>query len=363
MNEIKIKNSSKIALMYLSWFLWKIRQAFTKLSDKEPKKVCILYLSGLGDIVCDSMFFESLRKKWPKAQLSACFPAAFCEVQKEFFAFDHYIPHKSFWQTLKQLWSLDIDLIIIPGWLMRNAVLAIFSNAKAIIGYINDLSFTNRYLNSFTLEMAGIQTKRYVQDMRHCHLAQRPMAISAALGLEAIEIENMEIARMKEASNHAVFHAGARFEGRRYSEQSFAQIAEYLIDQGLVHTVYLIGDKDDRAINLRIKSHSKSRSIVDKSGLSLFQSFELIRSAKVFIGNDSGPMHLAALAGVPTVGLLGPNFPHISGPLGKQSRALFHEFECSGCDQRGCDYNYRCIKAITVLEVVSTLDEMLGIQQ
>lgn len=359
MKDIKINNRGKILLMYLTWFFWKVRQAFTHITDKEPKRVCVLYLSGLGDIVCDTLFFETLREKWPKAKLSACFPAAFCDVQKEFFAFDHYIPHHSSWLTLKRLWSLKADLIILPGWLMRNSLLAIFSNAKAIIGYVNDLSFSNRYLNSFTLELAGIQAKRCVQDMRSCHLAQRPMAISVALGLRTYDIENLEIPRMKEYLNHAVFHAGARFEGRRYSEESFARVAEYLIDRGLVHTVYLIGGNEDRPINLRIKSHSNLRTIVDKSGISLRQSFELIRTAKVFVGNDSGPMHLAALSGVPTLGLMGPNFPHISGPLGKQSRYLFHEFECSGCNQRDCDYNYRCIKAITTQEVLEALDEMM----
>ncbi|MGI6197713.1 MAG: glycosyltransferase family 9 protein [Candidatus Cloacimonadaceae bacterium] len=359
MKEFRINNTSKILMMYLTWFFWIIRKAFTRLSDREPKSVCVLYLSGLGDIVCDTMFFESLRERWPQAELTACFPAAFCDVQKDFFAFDRYIKHQSFWLTLKQLWSLQADLIIIPGWLVRNSLLAIFSNAKAIIGYVNDLTFSNRYLNSFSLELAGIQAKRCVQDMRKCHLSQRPMAISVALGLKTYDIEDLEIPRMKESLNHAVFHAGARFEGRRYSEKSFARIAEYLLEKGWVHAVYLIGASDDRAINLRIKSYSKFRTIRDKSGISLYQSFDLIRTAKIFVGNDSGPMHLAALSGVPTLGLLGPNFPHISGPLGKQSRYLFHEFGCSGCNQRGCDYSYRCIKAITTQEVIDALDEMM----
>jgi len=81
----------------------------------------------------------------------------------------------------------------------------------------------------------------------------------------------------------------------------------------------------------------------------------------LFVGNDSGPMHIAALAGVPTLGLLGPNFPHISGPLGSQSWYIFHKFPCSGCNQRGCDFSYRCINAITMDEVMGVLKEMTGL--
>lgn len=356
----KARNTFKIAVMLITWLLWKARQAYTKFSTKEPKSVCVLYLSGMGDILCDSFFFAQLRERWPEARLSACFPAAFCDLQKQYFIFDHYIPHRGYWSTLKQLWKLNCDLMVIPGWLTRNSLLAIFSNAKAILGYVNDLSFTNRYLNKFCLEAAGIRVKRYCQDMRLCHLAQRPAAISTALGLKHLEVEGLVIPRKSEAQNHAVIHAGARFPGRRWKEEHFSKVAEWLLECEYVDKVYLIGDHADKSINLKIRAFSRCKAIIDKAGTTnLAESYRLISTARLFIGNDSGPMHIAALAGVPTLGLLGPNYPHISGPLGTQSRVIFHKFPCSGCNQRGCDYGYRCINAISVEEVLETLSEMV----
>lgn len=356
----KMQNSAKIALMLVTWLFWKVRQAFTRFSNQEPQTICVLYLSGMGDILCDTFFFVSLRKRFPSAKLSACFPTAFCQLQQNYFAFDHYIPHRSYLQTLRQLWKLNPDLIIIPGWLLKNSILAIFSNAKAILGYVNDLSFSNHLLNSFYLEAAGIRAARYHQNMKSCHLSQRPAAICAALGIDQLHLEDLEIDRHKAAGNYAVFHAGARFEGRRWPQERFAKIAGWLLECNHVDQVYLIGDNDDKQINMKIKGYNCHPDIIDKAGeLNLQASYELIASAKVFIGNDSGPMHIAALAGVPTLGLLGPNFPHISGPLGKQSRVLFHKFPCSGCDQRSCDYAYRCITAISEEEVMQTLSEML----
>jgi len=356
------RNALKIAVMLITWMLWRIRQAFTKFTDHEPQKVCVLYLSGMGDILCDSFFFRQLRERWPQASLNACFPAAFVELQKRYFRFDHYIAHQDYGSTLKALWKLDCDLLIIPGWLTRNSLLAIFSNARAIIGYVNDLSFSNRYLNSFTLEAAGIKVKRFRQDMRLCHLAQRPAAICAALGIPPLEVEGLVVPRLKPAQSYAVFHAGARFPGRRWREDGFTKVAEWLLAKGYVEKVYLIGDQADKAINLKIRAFSKSKAITDKAGsMNLVESFELISGAKLFVGNDSGPMHIAALAGVPTLGLLGPNFPHISGPLGSQSWYIFHKFPCSGCNQRGCDFSYRCINAITMDEVMGVLKEMTGL--
>ena len=176
-----------------------------------------------------------------------------------------------------------------------------------------------------------------------------------------LDVENLTIPRLQDAGNYAVFHTGARFPGRRWKEENFTRLAEWLLNSTYVDTVYLIGDEADKAINLRIRAFSKSKAIIDKAGgMNLVESLELISAAKLYIGNDSGPMHIAALAGVPTLGLLGPNFPHISGPLGAQSRFLFHKFPCSGCNQRGCDYGYRCINAITVEEAIITLKEMTG---
>ena len=356
------RNYLKIMVMPLVWLLWKIRQAFTRFSNLEPKNICVLYLSGMGDILCDSFFFRELRARYPQAVLTACFPAPFCDLQRNYFQFDKYIAHQDYWTTLKELWKLNCDLIIIPGWLTRNSILAILSNARAIIGYVNDLSFTNRYLNSFTLEAAGIRVNRFRQDMRLCHLAQRPAAISAALGIPHLEVTSLSIPRLKEARNYAVFHAGARFPGRRWKEDNFCKVAEWLLQSAYVDTVYLIGDEADKAINLRIRAFSKSKAIIDKAGgMSLVESFELISAARFFLGNDSGPMHISALAGVPTLGLLGPNFPHISGPLGTQSRWIFHEFPCSGCNQRTCAYGYRCINAITVEETLQAIKQMTGI--
>ena len=196
--------------------------------------------------------------------------------------------------------------------------------------------------------------------MRLYHLAQRPAAISAALGIPHLEVTSLSIPRLKKRGT-ALFSMPGAVSRTSLEEDNFCKVAEWLLQSAYVDTVYLIGDEADKAINLRIRAFSKSKAIIDKAVMSLVESFELISAARFFLGNDSGPMHISALAGVPTLGLLGPNFPHISGPLGTQSRWIFHEFPCSGCNQRTCDYGYRCINAITVEETLQAIKQMTGI--
>ncbi|RLC46126.1 MAG: hypothetical protein DRH57_06670, partial [Candidatus Cloacimonadota bacterium] len=92
--------------------------------------------------------------------------------------------------------------------------------------------------------------------------------------------------------------------------------------------------------------------------LSLIKTKELIEKSSLFIGNDSGPMHIAAFVGTPTIGLMGPNLPEISGPVGENTAYIYKSFNCSPCNQRICHYNYRCIKSITVDEVFQKATEL-----
>ncbi|MFO8145680.1 MAG: glycosyltransferase family 9 protein [Candidatus Syntrophosphaera sp.] len=347
--------------MYDTWLLYRLRKATKPVRESEPRGICVLYLSGMGDILCASFFFRQLRERFPEAILSACLPAGFIDLQKKYYKFDGYIAHRNYPDTLKKIRRLKPDLIIIPGWLLRNSVPALLSNAKAILGYINDLSFTNRYLNRFKLEAVGMEIEDSWIDMRSCHLSERPALISERLGIRPFKAENAAIPRMEKSAGHAVIHAGAHYPGRRWPQERFAEVIGHILGSGICGKVYLIGDSLDLQINARIIEIVGDPRVLDQAGkLSLEESQMLIATAKLFIGNDSGPMHIAALSGVPTIGLMGPNLPRISGPLGDNSRSLCHVFPCSGCDQRGCKYDYRCIKAITVSEVIAAVEELVS---
>jgi heptosyltransferase-2 len=83
----------------------------------------------------------------------------------------------------------------------------------------------------------------------------------------------------------------------------------------------------------------------------------LLRKALLFVGNDSGVMHLAAAAGIPLVALFGPQSPVKFGPWSKRARVIYTQFPCSPCRQKfftECEPSPRqkpaCIEAITVDE-------------
>jgi len=63
-------------------------------------------------------------------------------------------------------------------------------------------------------------------------------------------------------------------------------------------------------------------------------------------------MHLASLLGVPVVAIFGSTEPRLTGPLGTGDSILRHQVECSPCFLRECPIDFRCMKAVSVQEVV-----------
>jgi heptosyltransferase-3 len=92
------------------------------------------------------------------------------------------------------------------------------------------------------------------------------------------------------------------------------------------------------------------------------ESAAAISFARIFIGHDSGPMHLAAAVQVPCVAIFAArNIPRVWFPFGEQHRVIYHRVDCMGCGLETCIVEgKKCILSITVDEVMSAVAEVLG---
>jgi ADP-heptose:LPS heptosyltransferase len=92
------------------------------------------------------------------------------------------------------------------------------------------------------------------------------------------------------------------------------------------------------------------------------QSAAAFARARVFIGHDSGPMHLAAAVQTPCVAIFAArNKPRVWFPYGRQHRVIYHQTECWGCGLETCvAERKRCLTSITVNEVLGEVRAILG---
>jgi len=98
------------------------------------------------------------------------------------------------------------------------------------------------------------------------------------------------------------------------------------------------------------KSKRSPLSLVGK--LNLREVKELISYSSLFVGPDSGPMHIAASTSTPIVALFGPTLPANFAPWQAKAYLIEKKFDCRPCKQRQCIHeDFRCLRSITPEEV------------
>ncbi len=201
------------------------------------------------------------------------------------------------------------------------------------------------------------------------HMIRQNLALLGALGIPAVT-ERMilnpgpadEAAAESWLATHdlwpdaafAVIHPGAKWPPRRWPAERFRLLGARLLAWGV--RVVCIGDTQDRALLQRVSDGLSPAPAILAGELTLGALAALIRRSCVFIGNDSGPMHLACAVDTPVVALFGPSHVEITGPLSVQGTALTKPIACRPCrpyfTRDRCERGHNeCLDLILVDEV------------
>jgi ADP-heptose:LPS heptosyltransferase/GT2 family glycosyltransferase len=163
-------------------------------------------------------------------------------------------------------------------------------------------------------------------------------------------------------------HPGAGNETKQWPAAYFADLINELLASEDVQ-VALIGGPDEtpigRAVLARVEQPERVRDLVGKIGLDALPQF--LGACALFVGNDSGPKHIAAWLGIPTVGIhSGVVDAREWGPLGAESVALQRNMICSPCyksTREECHRALACLNGLTVPHVLRSCRRLLRMSQ
>jgi lipopolysaccharide heptosyltransferase II len=156
--------------------------------------------------------------------------------------------------------------------------------------------------------------------------------------------------------------AGAEYgAAKRWLPERFAETMR-LVHEKTGCEWKLLGVEKDRPVADAILANAGVPSTDLIGRTTLAQLMDELRTCDLLVTNDTGTMHLAAHLGVPVVALFGSTEPRLTGPLGSGHRILRHHVECSPCFLRDCPFDFRCMKAIEVPEVVAAIEATLAAQ-
>lgn len=158
-------------------------------------------------------------------------------------------------------------------------------------------------------------------------------------------------------ANYAVIHPAALMETKRWAPQKFAELARSLGDLGLT-TVLTCGPGEESLV-AAVARELPSCHI--RLGLSIPDLAELLRGARLYAGNDSGPMHLAAAVGTPIVALWGSSDSTRWRPWAVEHAVVQNPFECNPCPGYRCLVapTPLCIESVTVEQAVAAASQLL----
>lgn len=173
--------------------------------------------------------------------------------------------------------------------------------------------------------------------------------------LEADLVKNF--LQMKNISEYVVLHIGARDESRRWPIERFAACISH-INMKYGYNCILVGGSDDYKLNescLELVDRSKNINVVGEFDLLAF--YELCKKATLFLGNESGPLHIASAANTPIVALFGPGVKDVFYPIGEKVK--IHHYFLHKNHKKQTVINSTIFK-INIEEVQESINELLN---
>jgi heptosyltransferase-3 len=156
-----------------------------------------------------------------------------------------------------------------------------------------------------------------------------------------------------------ILQPGARYWVKAWPPERFAELADRLTSQYGCQ-VLIGGSRQEGDLAQEIRQMAKSRPI-DMAGHTTIRQFAAIaRRSVLFIGNDSGAMHIASAVGTPVVALFGPSNPREWRPRGGPVEILYKNLDCGRCSNATCTRGEEsCMKSILVQEAFAAAQRLL----
>lgn len=349
-------------------------------------KILLVRLRLVGDVVFTTPLIRAVRRRFPDAHLSyAVEPGAAPVVQEN--------PHLNEVIVLPQVRGLErvradlaaaarvhrqrFDIAIDLHGGPRSAWLTWASRAPTRIGYaIAGRSWMYTTVVPRAADLAP----------RHSVVNQwdllRPLGIEpGAPGVDPVEIaesaaaaaavgERLQAAGVTTAHPVVVIHVSAGNPFRRWPAPAFEDLVVRLVERDPQRRVILTSGPSDAGAARRIadaaraRLHDLARAVPTVGEFDLAELRALVSRASVYIGGDSGPLHIAAATRTPIVALLGPTLPERSKPW-RDARWFAEmvdlELPCRPCDQRVCaPGDFRCLTWIKPERVLEATERALA---
>jgi heptosyltransferase-2 len=145
---------------------------------------------------------------------------------------------------------------------------------------------------------------------------------------------------------------------KRWPEERFAALADQLIEEAGAQCI-LIGAREELDVSERVAAQMRNKPVVLTGQTSLAETVAVLSLVDLLVTNDTGPAHIAAALGRPTLVIFGPTNPTTTRPFSTLAEVVRQPPECAPCMLRDCPIDHRCMTAITPEDVFRRAAKLL----
>jgi len=259
-------------------------------------------------------------------------------------------------EFLRRLRLRRYDLAVDFQGLLKSAVVCRLARARHVLGP----SFRREGAGLLYHAVAGARNKER-------HAVEENLDVVRHLGLEvlpaAFPIRVTPPAGLPAHPRVAVLPVSRRA-NKNWPEERYIEVVRRLRRERGAH-VFCLGGNADRPVCAEIvrvvNAEDSGPPVLDLTGqTSLVEMAGLLGGMDLAIGNDSGPIHVAAALGVPVLAIFGPTDPGRTGPYGSLHRVMVASVGCRPCHRRDCaKVMALCLEEVTAAKVLETAEVML----
>ncbi len=325
------------------------------------KSVLVVKLSAIGDVIHALPVSYALKETYPEAKVTwVVEPPAYNILQDNPYIDEIIVFEKKKFKSLggfiqnygpfrEKLNHQEYDAVLDLQGLFKSAAIAWCSKAPIKLGTCNMRELSDRISRPVIGTHAqGHIVERYLDVARAlgCRVDKVvfPMEISAVDGKMARSY--LYAAGCRGDIPYVVLAIGANWPNKRWPVEHYAKLADWIYNKGYLPVIIGGGSLDEQlAEDICRMAEIPPINMVGKTTLK--QLAYVIREAKATVGGDTGPVHLSAGLGTPTIMVMGPTDANRNGPYGQLENAIEADWECRYCWKRACPKNRDCLAKIT----------------
>lgn len=346
------------------------------------QKILIIKMSSIGDVIHALPTLTVLRRNFPKAYIAWVVEPKSYDIVRAHPLLDKVIllDLKSLGKKLKkpstfregikeikklakELENTQYDLVLDLQGLFKSGIISFFTKAPIRLVYCNPREGS-----------ALFATHVVPKNPNSLHAVQKSLDVARFLDLEVKEgdDQNFLMAVLPEdeqyvdqfLAGHNIskkdkiigLNPGAAWITKQWPPEHYADLGDMLIERG--YQVILFGGPVDIELIEKVARQMKKPPIKAAGKTTLKQLAALIKRCEVFVGNDTGPMHLSIAVNTPVVAIFGPTNHIYTGPYGHLQIVVRQDLECAPCFQAKKCPQYKEVKCLTTIKPEEVLEEI-----